>query len=490
MFSDITAARMGERQIRHVGHVFGEEIENRKPSNMLDRKTSFNVFKNKQAPKPPQGSQALPKIGNYQPKIFLEPKTSDYGGEHRSDDFRTVERHQAEVHEVPSSFKNSAPKAMIIGDKDELLRIEDEEREESVGDPVAPPRRKRRAPEAPELGPSSNPVFGRSISQRSDEEKFEMDFEEQGGDIDFAEGIDNPAFNSRARSESGSSYRRRAESSSTHRNSHNEHTEDVKRPHSVGGTSYPYIPPPDYEDEEVTIDFDEEAEEFLDPNKKFRNTNAYRELEGDDFGKYLDEDDYEFDVPRRPRPPSMSSKSRPAPSPLKPKYNKQHENIKSNKKAGKAKKRQEKREANLMKRNTIRDFTFSDSKIGWGDRTVKSTSAKGRYIKREKERKRLEHEQPILPGGGPGSYEEFLRVTNGIPLESPNSSDSGVEMSEESRIMEDMYMKNQPKQLRHGQYDRKPSFLQRLTWRFRKNVTVTRQESASQPEPETYDYKF
>lgn len=465
---------MADRNIRHVGDVFGEDTgKPAKQQNLLDRKTSFNMFKNKQAPKPPQGQQALPRIGNYQPKILLEPKTSNYNREPPMERSKSPER-QNEMPPTHSNFNSVPAKPMIIGDKDELIRIadNDDEDEERQDEPVAPPRRKRKAPEAPVAGPSGIQGFVRSISQRSDEERFEM--EEQGGDIDFAEGIDNPAFSSRARSESSSSYRT---------SNHDRSNERPPRPKSEQ-ISYPYIPPPDYEDEEVTLDFEEEAEEFLDFNRNSRNSNTvYRELEGDDFGKYL-EDDYEFDAPNMgpPNSDSQFGKSRTVPRTAKQqKYSKQ-----DNKKASKARKKQDKREAN-MKRNTIRDFTFSDSKIGWGDRTVKSTSAKGRYIKREKDRKRIDHNAQFPPqNGGPGSYEDFLRAKNGIPLESPNSSDSGVEMGEDSRMMEDMYLNNQPKQMRSGKFEHKPSFLQRLTWRFKKNVTVTRQER----EPEVLDYRF
>jgi len=456
---------MTDRQIRHIGEVFGEDTDKRKPTNMLDRKTSFNVFKNKQAPKPPQGQQALPRIGNYQPKILLEPQHSDYNREtpiERSiSPERPTETVPVQVHSKP----------MIIGDKDELIRIAETDDVEDHADPVAPPRRKRKAPDAPESGIRN---FGRSMSLRSDEEQF--DIEEQGGDIDFGEGIDNPAFNSRGRSESSSSYR-------TH--NHDVSNERPTRPQSEH-ISYPYIPPPDYEDEEVTIDFEDEAEDFLDVNRnnKLKNGGVFRELEGEDFGKYL-EDDYEFDTTRLgpPRPPMGKSRSLPRPG-KPPKFSKQPDN----KKATKTKKKQDKREAN-MKRNTIRDFTFSDSKIGWGDRTVKSTSAKGRYLKREKDRKRIDTTEQVQQSAGPGSYEDFLRAKSGMPLESPNSSDSGVEMADDSRIMEDMYLNNQPKQMRNGKYDNKPSVWQRLTWRFKKSVTVTRQPEP-EPEPEVYDYKF
>ena len=63
---------MADRKIRRVEDVFGGGMAN-KQQNILERKTSFNVFKNKKAPQPPPpGQNALPKIGNYQPKILLQ----------------------------------------------------------------------------------------------------------------------------------------------------------------------------------------------------------------------------------------------------------------------------------------------------------------------------------------------------------------------------------------------------------------------------------
>jgi hypothetical protein len=61
-----------------------------------------------------------------------------------------------------------------------------------------------------------------------------------------------------------------------------------------------------------------------------------------------------------------------------------------------------------MKRQTLRTISYADCKMGVDDRTirsVKSTSAGGRYIKRGKER------TMIVDGGtGDGGYEEFLRM--------------------------------------------------------------------------------
>ncbi|XP_052778195.1 uncharacterized protein LOC128215548 [Mya arenaria] len=500
---------MGDRKIPHVEQIFGGG-EAKRPMNILDRKTSFNAFKSKRAPEPPGN---LPKIGNYQPKMLLQPKSPTGNATQGVNNVRTFDRRD----NSPSSadkLSRSPPRAMVIGDKDVPLRIEhDTDNDNDSSFPVAPPRRKRRAPSCPDesdietLGSRNNPLFERSVSQRSDEEVFGM--EEQGGDIDFGSGIDNPAFNTRSRTTSGSSYQNSRDFRSSHdasrdhshshgRMSSSEHIvqahvhaeignsererrssadrrfSHVKTPDNiVGNKDLPYIPPPDYYDEEVTMDFEEERDAFMADNmlqrRRHQSDNKdFRHLEGEDFGRYLD-DDYEFDRPRQPPPQgyrkqhkshSMPRESRPKP----PKDNKK------------------KSKGEQTKRNTIRDFTFSDSKIGWGDRTVKSTSAKGRYIKREKDRKRIDTSGPQNGSAvAQGSYEEFLRVRNGILPESPNSSDSGVELGEE-RAHSDMYIHSQPKQMRYRKYEEKPNMWQRLTWRFRKNVNISRRENHREPE--------
>ena len=458
-----------ERNIRHVEDVFSGRVNGvtpHKQQNILDRKSSFNMFKNKQAPRPPSDQLPLPKIGNYQPKMLLKNSPGD--GENRE--------HRDNIHHVQVHHNPGSAPPMIIGDKDIPLTIENDTVDIREDPPVPAPRRKRRAPNAPEpeminSDPStSNPLFGRSLSQRSDEERFDMDLEEQGGDIDFSNGLDNPGFHSRERNVSGRS--RDSELSwaeEQHHKIQHEHQNCKK------GITYPYIPPPDYEDEEMTMDFEDDYEPIADYERS--NGRVYRELEGDDFGKYMQEDDYEFDAPNRPlrRPPPgghgghfLQNRPRHIQKPTK-----SNKNI--DKKITKSKKKHAPSEQS-MKRNTIRDFTFSDSKIGWGDRTVKSTSAKGRYIKHNKDRMRIDKAETFGQKDNKGTYEEFLRVKNGIPLESPNSSDSGVDTGEERHHM-NMYQRSQPKQMRNGKYEHKQTMWQRLTWRFRKPQPVHRIES-------------
>ncbi|KAL4237136.1 hypothetical protein ACF0H5_005516 [Mactra antiquata] len=451
---------MAERQIRHVEDVFSGKVGPKNNSqNILDRKSNFNMFKNKQAPRPPSEKSNLPVIGNYKPKILLQSPDSSNPPKNE-----TV---TAQIHNPP---KYTAP-PLIMGDKNVPLQIENNIHEGNNDEhPVPPQRRKRRAPSAPDIGESTrnNPTFGRSLSQNSDEEVFNMNFEEQGGDIDFGEGIDNPGFGSRERIVSDSS-RHRTESSSSWKEPQKEAPAQLEK--RDPGITFPYIPPPDYDDEELTMQFDEEeyVEPAIDYNTAKRNSSMpmYKEYEGEDFGKYMQEEDYEFDEPRRPRPPM---KGRPMVRKAKaPKPPKSVNNDKKDKK-NKSKKKEN-------KRNTIREFTYSDTKMAWGDRTVKSTSAKGRYIKHNKERQRVGSSELFANDRQTGTYEDFLRMQNGgDPLESPNSSDSGVDTGEDKLNM-DMYLHSQPKQMRYVKNEHKPSVWQRLTWKFRKSVNISGMES-------------
>ena len=456
---------MSERNIRHVEEIFsGRGIGDGKPVNLFDKKNVFtNVSKKRRAPQPPQGANALPKIGNYQPKIYLEPKPGS-PTEIESKPNVTV----ADVHHEHSDFekKDNPPEiskeTFIIGDKDIPIIIEEKTDARNTSNneeetPVPMPRRKRRAPSAPDLDKdtaTTNPLFGRSLSQSSDTTRLGKNFEIQGGDIDFAYGIDNPGYE-------------RREYTST-KPDHSPVTSSYQNGYQNEEDGMPYIPPPDYDDEEITMDFDDEPE-F--DTSRFRNNRPYsvvKDYEGEDFSKYLNDDlDYEIEQSRRKksnRPPDrLDQKFLPRPPP--------REGKKGNKQKKKSRKEPE------MKRNTIRDFTFSDSKIGWGDRTVKSTSAKGRYIKREKDRRRIditENTEDRSTAPSSGSYEEFLRMKNKMDKDSPNSSDSGVEVGHESQFM-DMYLHSKPKQYKMvSKYEeRKPSVWKRLTLRFKKSVNVT-----------------
>lgn len=454
---------MAERKIRHVGDVFRQHNGESGGNSESEFAYNFNfkAFKNKQAPLPPGGPVSLPKIGNYQPKMLLESGPGGNNPIHTHENVKVDTKGQSD--RIQGSAESHAKKdKLIIGDKDIPITIESNELLSDSETPIPAPRRKRRAPMMPDDNTdviprsseqtTSNPLFGRSLSVGSDEETFDMDTEILGGDIDFGPGIDNPGFSDMHLN----SLRTNVPESNV---GTNENMSELKHTPNGDVAKYPYIPPPDYDDEEVTMTFGEEERDHFEQD--FEKSRVYKEFQGEDFARYLrDDEDYEFDS----RPSSARSmKGKPAPRPPK------HDN-RFIKKGDKPKKKS-KRNENDIKRNTIRDFSFSDSKIGWGDRTVRSTSAKGRYIKREKDRKRIDtHEQ-----SGPGSYEDFLRVRNGLPpqpLESPNSSDSGVEVDIKNH--ENLYYHSQPKQLRNGKYDKKPSMWQKLTWRFKKSVDISR----------------
>ena len=462
---------MAERKIPHVEDVFKRPVgkHNGEKSNSGAEYFDFNfkAFKNKQAPQPPGGPVSLPRIGNYQPKILMESQTPDSDIQQHTRDKDTIKEINEKKNNIVQKEKKVVKEQIIMGDKDIPITINDGSDDQDIDAPYPQPRRKRRAPEVPEHSTdviprsdaqtTNNPLFGRSISVASDEEPFDMDVEIQGGDIDFGPGIDNPGFQG---VNSGSQY----SSITEHRENSLERRTEVHtatQSDNKNSNQYPYIPPPDYDDEEVTMTFeDEERDEF---EVNHQHGRVFKEFEGEDFARYLrDEEDYEFDRPQ----PVRHMKGRAPPRPH------AHDN-RFHKKPEKPKKKSKRKEPD-MKRNTIRDFTFSDSKIGWGDRTVKSTSAKGRYIKREKDRKRIDTNFDKHEKSDRGSYEEFLRIRNGMgpPAESPNSSDSGVEVEIKNR--ENFYYHSQPKQMKNGKYDKKPSVWQKLTWRFKKGLNISR----------------
>jgi len=182
----------------------------------------------------------------------------------------------------------------------------------------------------------------------------------------------------------------------------------------------PFIPEPDYE-EDV-------------PSKPIQNgrpdEHIYKEYEGEDFSKYLsDEDDgfYETFTGRGKVKYRRKNVKRPqAPPPPRPKSaGPTMKPIKNTLKRQEFKPIGKKDIVNENnKRNTIRDFSFHDSKMGYDiNRATKSTSAKGRYAKHGKERPCIETAD--------SSYEEFLRMRH-TEDGSNSSADSGHEPGEDS----------------------------------------------------------
>lgn len=427
---------------------------NYRSQNIQVRKSSF-VFKNKPAPLPPTSQHHFPKTGNYQPKILSESKSPTANSLFQQKPQENNNEHifVNAIVRAPVEVKNNTPNPYIVGDKGVPLRNDSQTADSFViPKPIPPPRRYRSSVKIVAQSEDlrrNNPLYDRSVSQRPDKVSFNLDVSLNNCDTGMLSGIGNPVFRSRETKDS---------SDGTVQNKVIKSTQVVNENHIK---DYPYIPPPDYFEEEVTVDFADESNAVI---QQTRNSVIYTEYEGEDFGKYLEDDQLEklYDVQ------SQGHKH----------YETRHfsgatYHGRNRKRTGNHDKMSKQTDSRKIK-NTIRNFTFLDSKIGWGgDKTVNSTSAKGRYMKRERDRKRIDTSGQFSSERGPGSYEDFLRVKNGISLESPNSSDSGVDISDDSQQM-DMYLKSRPKQVRNGQQaDRKPSIWRRLTWRFRKSVNIS-----------------
>ncbi|XP_046338178.1 uncharacterized protein LOC124119636 [Haliotis rufescens] len=179
----------------------------------------------------------------------------------------------------------------------------------------------------------------------------------------------------------------------------------------IGGMD---IPAPDYEEEEMTLDF--EGDDLAHAK---RRSSIYKEFPGEDFSRYLsdDEEEYEFDRPIH------TVRSKP---PVSRKVLQKKESSKSRTEARRVEKPKRDSTKTLFKQNaknsgktTLRYYSVNDTKLGIGvDGTV-----------RKQQKKSLRDGVPYE-----SSYESFLQSRNGGPrwgsLESA-SSDSGHETGDD-----------------------------------------------------------
>ncbi|KAL3870010.1 hypothetical protein ACJMK2_042627 [Sinanodonta woodiana] len=470
--------------------------------------------KKKPAPAPPNSQIQMPKIGNYVPRMLKENKSH----ENSSSVIKTPAPTLNTIQDPPPAKMNF----FIMGDKNVPLLIENGVNENKEDWPVPKPRKKRQA----------------QMNHREEIEIFRRDSEEEMDTLrnDRHSSYENTTKTSRNSSEMINDIilappasfsptqilepREPAEIESvpsgntkinplygTPVNGNHpiiqppaefmdtsspseitmnrigyERIESVHNQNSAKETSngygYPYIPPPDYDEEEKTMIL--EDEEDNDKHYHINQANeSLRHVEEDDFGKYLsDEEDFEFDslpvTSRRMKVTQFMSNPHQKRKSSAPTLSKSDSLFKTPKK----------HKEGLYQRSTIRDFAYSDSKIGWGDRTVRSTSAKGRYIKREKDRKKLTDQQ-YLEQQKPNTYEEFLNTRqmgdyenflhakskSQNNLDSPTSSDSGHETSDDA-YRESVYYHSQPKELLDKNIDSKSTFWKKLTWKFKRNFGV------------------
>lgn len=419
---------------------------NYKPQNSQSRKSN-SIFKNKQAPPPPTNKSRWQKIRNYQPKI-LQELVSPLGNDSRYTDSRS----KNDDHNSPLNNNSKAP--FTIGDTNAPICTDS-----PAGGPFVTPKSVPSLPDKiqhisvtivhhTEDLLRNNSRFDRSVSQRSDEEAFDIDFRNSDGNNVFDSGIDNPVFASLDGTDGVSSMQ----------NGIMDLKLEVLK-HDVNG-NYPYIPTPDYNEEEVTLDFEEESGNCINHHE---NSAIYKKYDGEDFGKYLADDELE----KSSQVLTAGQKYYANKVSHKPTY----QNTNS-KKGGKQKKIQT---GNINKRNSMREFAFPDSKIGgYGDKIGNSALANGRHTKPEKDTNITNTSAQFSPGSGTGSYEEFLRERNGMSINNPTiSENSKVDINDDSQQL-DIYRHSKPKHMRNGQYsDEKPNMWQRLTWRFRKSINIS-----------------
>ncbi|XP_033736685.1 uncharacterized protein LOC117324953 [Pecten maximus] len=412
----------------------------------------------------PQGGFHLPKIGNYKPKSLLtsEPCSPEQKDNTRLSDGFTFEpinfviREKDDPPPQPKSF-------ILMGDNQQLMTIHNGEREgdheEDSG--IA-------SPDKPAF--TENPLFDKDSPESPLLENYKDD--ESG----IYQQLDNPGFVDNAPSDVNQHFNDVNEFDDIPPADYPLEEEEEDRPKPPprkkkgktleNGEGAPYIPVPDY-DEGSTRKFNGG------PTDAPRHEPIFEEFGGEDYSKYLsDEEDYEFDTSltwrkemkhkrykakNNKQGTAQRSKGRTAVQMRRPPDGpKPQQEIRP---IGTKSRKQLETVHESMRRNTIRDFTFADSKIGNGTvRSTVSTSAKGRYMKRNKERGRIvENEE--------GTYEDFLRNRhneNG----SNSSNDSGIVPGEEINYHNHVFMHSQPK-LKDG----KSSLWKKLTWKFKRNTS-------------------
>lgn len=443
----------------------------------FEKKAKLNFNKSYHAPPPPGTQLHLPKIGNYKPKILLSQTSREETRKPEPEVERSYERPQQEIKIEDTSGKNydnldtsvnNKNNFVLMGDVDSCIVV-NEDKSEMGGHKF-----------------SNNPLFGADDSEMDNVQDQEavMDFgesvktnhfDEEYQTIEDATSVHSPRSPRSPDSTKSFEYPAKSHENPVAPPRYKKKGKKEKRPappppapppviaevkivDKKDLNEYPYIPPPDYDEDELTMDFNDDVESV-------DNSKIYKEFDGEDFAKYLsDDEDYEFDHytwrkniryrpkhrskgPAPPRPKSEISFSQNKKSKggaLKPLGKPKHEqNIKS------------------ISRSTIRDFSFADSKLN-ADRTVRSTSAIGRLAKRGKDRPRIETSE--------GSYEEFLRMRqteNG----SNSSADSGQFSGDEMNGPNQVFLRSQPKEFRGKLREEKPHTVwQKLTWKFRRHV--------------------
>lgn len=467
-----------------------------------EKKTRLNFNKNRPAPPPPGTKIVLPKIGNYKPKILLTRETPKTNSAPKSpyDEVQITES-PVSFHQISDSEQNadkvSSSKSFKQTTQAKSEPVDSKSQCNSEGEEgiyhtidIKPDYEQETENKVMIIGDKDVPLvldtyFGpddntddietqkNPDTQRNDEPKTNLSSDNVLSNhdtvVNVGEVVVNPLFEGKKESNETTKHtykKRRAPRIpsyvSRHRsNSQNSHASDEE---------FPYIPDPDYDEDEVTMNFDDFGSTSTKIKSEKRDSKVIKEYEGEDFAKYLEEDDgfheenmitWRKNIKHTRKPTSQSKQ----PQISKSKFT-NHTKINPPKlKPGKKPKHKETQHGSMNNRHTLRGLSYADCKMGLDDRTirsVKSTSAGGRYIKRGKER------TMIVDGGfGGGGYEEFLKMRSKEDgsLESNSSGDSGLEQGDDIYGHEQSFFPMQPKKVR----EKKGNLWEKLTWRFKRH---------------------
>lgn len=194
-----------------------------------------------------------------------------------------------------------------------------------------------------------------------------------------------------------------------------------------------FIPAPDYDEEERTLDFNsEDTDEGEDHQRAHpqRTKPVMKVYDGEDLSRYLSDDDDEVDSEVQLRHNGKSHKGT-----VNGQLNPKHSIFKPSQTKSK------KTRGGTQGSSSVRSFSYADSKFG----TKGKASSKSLVAETPDDSQRF-----LTANTHQSSYESFLRSRNGDVLPSLELNDSGVDMGEEfSRDKDDTLWKKMTLRLKH-----------------------------------------
>ncbi|XP_064606554.1 uncharacterized protein LOC135471310 [Liolophura sinensis] len=229
----------------------------------------------------------------------------------------------------------------------------------------------------------------------------------------------------------------------------------------------PYIPPPDYDEDVMTIDIPDEDEETLDypsAEQALSSRRVYKVYQGDDFGQYLREEESQFIIPTSRTQTRYKKSSKKSSTKTRDNNSKSLTGTLSRALFGGSKKTVSEPE----KRHTIHEFSFGHSKIGLGD-SVGIPNGVWRTGGERKPSRVSSSDNNRL-----SNYELFLQYRQNDHKKSgsiESTSDSGNETGEDtSRNTESQktYHVTSPAYYSPNKYVKRNGLWEKLTLRFRR----------------------